>query len=171
MDIRPGDVFAVYSGSWIARAINCFQWIWSRDGSARYNHAGIILDESGRTFEALATLRTSHLDEYQDKPVIIARPERASGPKREAVLKQIIIRFESKWYPAWRLLLHIFGPLSKVSFAGRPVCSELVAFYLWQVGARHDQWAGTSPDTLVDEWRNWHGYQIVYEGKWVCGDK
>ena len=167
MKLMPGDVFAVNSDSLLAKSINAVQWIHSRDGEAKYNHAGIILDETGQTLEALWTIRKGHMDAYRGKQVIIARINAVSIQKREAVLKQLIVEHMGQWYPFWRIPLHIVPPLAKISISKRLVCSEFDAKYEARLGVRHGQWAGTNPDTLADEWRKWRGFDILFEGEWT----
>ena len=164
--LLPGDLFGTSNPMALGKAINAAQWLWSKDGQSTYSHSGIVLDESGRTFEALWTIKTAHLDEYTGSKIIIARCNAVSEQKREAVLKALIAEHSGQWYPFWRLFLHIIPPLAKLSVTKRPVCSELVAKYLFRLGQRHGQWAGTNPDTLVDEWTRWRGFEILFEGEW-----
>ena len=150
----------------LGKVINAAQWLWSKDGESTYSHAGIIIDPEGITFEALWTICKGHLDAYLGDRVIIARCEAVSGPKKEGVLKALIVKHQGQWYPFWRLPMHLIPFLAKISVTKRPVCSELVAKYLYKLGVRHPQWAGTNPDTLADEWRRWRDFNIIYEGIW-----
>jgi hypothetical protein len=164
IEILPGDAFASKSDAWYSFIIRFFSKIWSHDHEAQYGHAGLLL--SGEmTFEAVgAGITISDLTKYQGKRLIIVRFDSVSIQKRDAVLKQLVAKFAGKKYPVWRLILHIFGPLAKLSFLEMPLCSELVAYYEQMLGIRHAQWAGASPDTLVDEWRRWRGITVLAEG-------
>src|SRR5512137_643386 len=71
--LTAGMVFAVSTKSGIAFGINAVQAIRAVDNEAKYNHAGIITDESGETFEALWKIRYSTLDAYKGCHIIIAR--------------------------------------------------------------------------------------------------
>lgn len=165
IEILPGDAFAVCSEGLVARGIRFFSKIWSSDNEATYTHCGLMLSEH-KVFEAgLFGISTHDLDKYWGKQLIIVRFDSVSEVKREEVLKQLVAKFAGKKYPVWRLFMHIFGPLSKVNLVQMPVCSELDAYYEQMLGIRHDQWAGTSPDTLVDEWRKWRDVTVLGEGK------
>ena len=165
--LRPGDFFAVQGKGFISWAINFFQRFWSKDNESIYSHAGIILDANGTTMEALekGTLESQNLFEaYKGREVLIARYDHLTPALHRAGLEALKEEFEGEGYPFYRLLLHIFPPLAKLHFLGRGVCSEVVAYYLWQVGARGQQWAGVNPDTLADEWVRWRDFTVVYQG-------
>lgn len=170
--LQPGDVFGTRNPMALGRAINFIQRIWSKDDESKYSHSGIIIDEDGATFESLWTINTSNLFKiYTGKEVIIARPikniieiQPITRKEKSTAIKKLIVEHKGQWYPFWRLPMHFFPPLAKIAWANRPVCSELTAKYLWYIKMRHHQWASTNPDTLADEWRNWKGYEIIFEG-------
>jgi hypothetical protein len=164
--LMVGDVFGTYSGSFLAKGITAIQWFWSKDMDADYNHTGIIQGPEGRTFEALWTIREGELfEEYQGCQVIIARYTGCDEGKKQLELDNLKRKHSGQWYPWWRLFMHVVPPLARISVFKRPVCSELVARYLFFLGARHEHWAGTNPDTLVDEWNQWKHFDVIFEGK------
>lgn len=165
IDIRQGDMFATRNPMYLGRWINAIQRFWSRDNQSHYSHAGIILDSDGTTFEALWKIQVSDLSRYRGQKVIIARVNDMDAGKIGSVIKGLIARHAGKRYPLWRLLMHLFPPLAKISVFALPVCSELVAKYLYEIGVRHGQWAGTNPDTLSDEWVRWRWFEVLGEGQ------
>lgn len=165
--LKPGDFFAVRGTGLISKLINFFQRFWSKDNESIYSHAGLILDAAGTTLEALdkGTLASQNLFEaYKGHQILIARYDHLTPALHRVALEALKEEFEGEEYPFYRILLHIFGPLAKLHFLGRGVCSEVVAYYLWKVGARHKQWAGTNPDTLADEWVRWRDFTVVFQG-------
>jgi len=163
-DIKVGDVFATKNPMVLGRVINFIQAIWAKDSKSTYSHAGIITDQNGGTFESLWTIKRSNLAGYRGEKVIIARWGNGKFQDKVAKLQKLMWEYGGQWYPMWRLPMHLIPPLAKISIIKRPVCSELVAKYLYLLGARHGQWAGTNPDTLVDEWRKWRDFEIIFEG-------
>jgi hypothetical protein len=168
IELKQGDVFAVASKSWMAKAINAVSGWNAADGKSSYNHAGIICDAEGRTFEALRRLDFYHLDAYKGRSIIIARPDAPKDAKHTALLKVVYLH-RGQIYPAWRIPLHIYPPLArKISINGKYlVCSEAVAKYEWLTGTRHPPYTGATPDMLADEWRQWRSFNIIYEGVWA----
>ena len=165
IQIQPGDAFASRSDKWYSKCIRFFSAIWSRDGVADYSHTGLLL-AGDMTFEALYSgITICGAEKYRGEQVIIVRFDSVSGPKREAILKEVVARFAGRKYPFWRLAMHMLGPVAKICWLKIPVCSELIAFYEYRLGIRHSKWAGTSPDTLVDEWRQWRGVTVLGEGR------
>ena len=161
--LRPGDVFCTANPWMLGKIILWTQRLWSSDNEALYSHAGIIDSPAGTTFEALWRVRHAHLSDYEDKPIVIARP-RAPQEKIEARLDMLKERFEGKRYPLHRLAMHILPPVAKLGTGNFVVCSELVAVYLWMLGLRHKQYLGTNPDTLADEWRQGYCCDVLFEG-------
>ncbi|MFC1885328.1 hypothetical protein ACFL2O_11220 [Thermodesulfobacteriota bacterium] len=182
--IKRGDVFGTGNPMALGKAINFMQGIWARDSKSVYSHSGILTDEKGNTFEALWTITRQNLFEaYEGKPIVIARYKFSAevmeivddvlegnpeiDPKViDKALKELEGSYEGKWYPGWRLFMHLIPPVAKLSVFKLPVCSELTAKYAWLIGARHGQWLGTNPDTLADEWHNWKNCEIIFEG--IC---
>jgi hypothetical protein len=169
VEIRAGDVFATKNPMWLGRIINMIQRFWSRDGRSKYSHGGIIVNEHGETFEALWRIGRSTLFKYAGEEIIIARCVTVSAKDIDFALKRLIVQHTGHFYPLWRLPMHLFPPLAKISIIKRPVCSELVAKYEHLLGIRHGQWAGTNPDTLSDEWIRWRWFEVLGEGNLIKG--
>ena len=159
----PGMEFAVYSGSKLAKAINCMQKIKAVDNESCYNHAGIIVGEKGRTFEALWKIGFSDLDQYKDCTMIIVKHKRMSQAMFTEAFSRIV-KLNGKMYPVPRLFLHATG-LAKFVHWKYPVCSELVAKFDYECGLRRNWW-GINPDNLVDEWKISKYYEIIFDGVW-----
>lgn len=164
MKLEKGMVFGTANPMALGRGINVIQNFWSRDGESTYSHSGIIKNDQGDTFEALWTVKSVNLLKvYAGKNVIIAKPL-VPPTIINAGLERIIKEHEGQFYPFWRLGMHIIPPLAKIALFDRLVCSEIVAQYEYYIGARHEQYKGTSPDTLADEWVNWKNFEIVFQG-------
>ena len=168
--LKPGDVFGTRNPMALGRAINGIQYFWSKDGESTYSHSGIIESVLGDTYEALWTIKKSNIDKYCNKQIIIARYPSLDPNDILLAMRDLKKRHDKQWYPAWRLPLHIIPPLAKfLSWKGKwVVCSELVAEYEHLLGLRHDQYVGTTPDILADEWRRWQGWEVVGEGMLTC---
>jgi len=170
IQLQAGDMFAVNSGSPIAKAINGVSGFWSADGKSKYNHAGLIINHLGDTFEALRKLDCYNINAYKGRPILIARPKvEGDAPKKIAeVLQSLMLRHRGQKYPWWRIGLHLIPPLArKVSYKGLwLVCSELVAKAAWMLKVRHENYTGTTPDKLAEEWVHWKEYDIIFEGVW-----
>ena len=164
--ILPGDEFATRNPMALGRGICAVEKFWSRDCEAEYSHTGIFQDPKGKTFEALWTYKSQDFwAAYQGEKAIISRA--VLGPdmgRIKNVIGALVETYQGKWYPVWRLPMHIFPPLAKIAWAKRPVCAELNAMYEWMIGVRHKHWASTNPDTKVDEWRQWDAFEIIWEG-------
>lgn len=161
------DFFATANPSAVlGYGINAVQKWNSRDNQSRYTHAGIVINNAGDIIESLWRVKVGNLYErYAGTQVIIARYVELDEKAWEKAFLMLLDHVNDK-YPWWRLPLHVVPPLAKyLSFTGMPVCSELVAKVEYYIGARHRWWSGTCPDTLVDEWRRWRGFEIVYEGR------
>jgi len=162
--LQYGDVFASSNHALDAKIIDFVEKIWSHDNEAYYNHTGIIINPDGTTLEALLTVRSQNIYRaYHGRKIIIARWKYMNHETFHLAF-QGIKREIGKLYPLWRLPLHIIPPLAKYLGFGHMVCSELVAKFLYLAGARYSQYQGTNPDTLVDEWRYWRSYEIIFEG-------
>jgi len=165
IELLPGDVFCVQTQSALAKGIRAVQAFWAHDSNAIYNHSGVILDHIGTTFEALTSYRKQDLfTAYSGRRVIIARPD-ISQFTIKPELTRLQQRYSKKrFYPYWRLPMHAFPPLAKISLYDWDVCSELTAWFLYQIGARPIRWPGTNPDTLADEFIHWRIYKLIHEG-------
>jgi len=160
--LKPGYVFASHSDSALGKCIRTIEWIKSHDNEASYNHTGIIVAESGRTVEALCTIKESNLFEgYRGQRVLIANWRYMTDSMFKCGYDAIKDRI-GNWYPWPRLFLHAIG-LSKFIHWKTPVCSELTARFLDAAGDRRNYW-GINPDDLVDEWKISKHYDIIYEG-------
>jgi hypothetical protein len=163
--ILPGDVFATTNRMVLARGINAFQRFWAHDNISEYSHAGIIIDSMGNTLESNWTVERKNIfTDYKDKKVIIARPLGLTAEKFVEAFTEIK-KHEGRWYPAYRLFFHMFPPTAKyLSFGKWLVCSELTAKWEYLIGYRHKFYAGTNVDMIVDEWRHWKNFKIIFEG-------
>lgn len=163
--LQAGDVFVVQTSSKIAGLINNVSGFNSPDGKSTYNHAGIILANNGLTFEALRELNYSELENYCGQRIMIARPDTARINQLRAI-DLLMDEHKGQTYPWWRIPLHLYPPLARlISYKGKwVVCSELVAKYLYASGARHENFTGTTPDQLAEEWVNWKNFDVIFEG-------
>jgi hypothetical protein len=162
MKLKAGDCFVVRGDTSISYLIRMFGKFWSNDGECTYNHAGIILDDAGNTFESLNRIDHYNLDSYKQKQIMIVRHHVMTA-----------LGFQDGWdrvkhldgviYPWWRLGLHLFHLARFFNRSGIPVCSELVGMFENGAGLRKTFW-GLTPDNLADEWRISKHYEIVYEG-------
>ena len=173
IDIRQGDVFCTENVAFLGQVINWIQKLSSKDDSSIYSHAGIITSMDGDTFEALSTIRADHLSNRKGQKILIARPlfkDVVGGMIHPIEKKVAIVRLQDEyrgnWYPWWRLILHAIPLASRyISAQGKfLVCSELVAKYLYLIGARPEPYTGISPDDLADEFVRWSNYEVVFEG-------
>jgi hypothetical protein len=168
LPLKHGDLFATANPSaFLGRGINAIQKWNSRDNESVYSHAGVILFQDGDLIESLWQVQIGNLYErYVGTRIIIARYVELNHRAWMRTYFMLLGHRGGK-YPWWRLPLHVIPPLAKyLSFTGMPVCSELVAKAEYYMGARHRWWTGTCPDTLVDEWTHWKGFEIIFEG--VC---
>lgn len=163
MNLEPGMVFCVCSDSWLAGAINWCQKVKAVDNESHYNHAGLITDRTGTTFEALSKIGYGKLNRYKGCKVIVAKHKNMTDGLFDqgfAPLKSL----DGSLYPAPRLVLHLLG-LAKFVHWKYPVCSELVAKFEFECNLRKNWW-GINPDNLVDEWRISKYYDVIFEGEW-----
>lgn len=170
--IQPGDEFAVHTTGLPGKLIRLRDRLRSPDGHAEFNHCGIVTGSDGTTFESRRTIKHYNINMYAGRRVIIARANEISTFAREASIRRIVKRHNGKTYPWWRIGLHAISPtLARwLHYSGVPVCSELVAEYRYLIGTRHDKFYGTTPDMLVDEWRHWREYEIIFDGIWPAGE-
>jgi len=168
IEFQVGDVFATRNPMALGAVIRGIERLWSRDSAANYSHSGIITSVNGDTFEALWTYAEQNIHvNYGDNKVLVARytgTPRIGKLHPHTAIARLRREYKGRMYPFWRLALHMIPPLAKINAFNRPVCSELVAMYLHMIGARPFPWPSTNPDTLVDEWRMWRDFEIVFEG-------
>jgi len=156
----------------ISSFIRLAERFWSDDNKANFGHAGIILNDQGKTFEVLWTSKEHNLSDYLGQEIIIARPTMLYGTDIaissrvvKLTLANIIQATQGLPYPVHRLFFHLVPPLAKYASLGRwKVCSELVAEYLKQVGARPFIASGINPDTLADMFVEWRNFDVLYRG-------
>lgn len=174
IELKKGDVFVVYGRSWISKLIRWSEKLWSQDNKAKASHSGIIIFEDGTTLEALYNgIRRYSIYDYKDKVAIY----RHKDMDIERFWKgfDAVRKHEAQVYPYWRLLLHSIPILSKISLVGIPVCSELVAEFLYKAFVndrktddlmmRYQNYYGWTPDELEDDWRIAKDFNLIYEGK------
>lgn len=162
--LLAGDLFATRNPMALGVAINTVQGFWSSDGRSEYSHAGIICDATGRTFESNHHIEYGHLLKYDGKKILIARNLRMTPAKAIKGWKTVK-HLNGMIYPYWRLILHLIPPLARrLHLIEIPVCSELAAWFLHGCGLRHKNYMGTNVDTLVDEWKNYDDYDVIFEG-------
>lgn len=164
IELRPGDCFVVRTESWIANAIIAVEHIISPDHEAEFNHAGIILDVDGNTFESLKNIDHYNIKEYIGCPIFIARHIDMTDKKFQEGYASVL-KYDGQKYPWWRLMLFLTGWADDLYRIDRPVCSELAALFLKGAGLREHTW-GTSPDNLADEWAVGYQYVNLFEGIW-----
>ena len=164
--LNKGDILLTANPMWIGRLINWVQTFNSKDNQSRYSHAGVILNEQGRTFEALWTNKQQDLfDAYQGKQILIARNNLMTHNKFETGWNGIK-RHEGKIYAGHRLLLFLIcPPLTKYFCLGFGVCSELTMKFLCRAGLAKT-WKGWNPDDIDDMVREHREYTIIFEG--IC---
>lgn len=163
MDLQPGDYFVVSTKSLLARLIIAVETFWSKDGNAQYNHAGIVLDKDGNTFESLRHINHYHISQYRGCRVLIVRYKEMTPERFERGMKECL-KYDGMNYPWWRFPLHLLGIARHFHFTF-PVCSELVGVHKFHAGvANCDGW-GWTPDDLADNWLINKNVLIIYEGE------
>lgn len=163
--LQPGDIFCTRNPMALGRIIRSVQKFWDVDNSATYSHSGIILNELGGTFESLWKIRMNSLKEYRGENIIIGRINNRSTIQKLDAIQKVRQRYEGKIYPFWRLPMHLFPPIAKLSLFDIPVCSELVAIYMKELGLI-DYWKGVNPDRIADMISYWDDLEIIYEGSY-----
>lgn len=164
MKLQAGDVFVVRGDTSISYLIRVAGKFWSNDGECTYNHAGIIIDGEGNTFESLNRIDHYKLDAYKGNYILIVR-HKAMSPIKFSDGWAAIKHLDRVIYPWWRLGLHLVHLARLVHRSGIPVCSELVGMFENGAGLRKVYW-GLTPDNLADEWRISKFYSIIFEGIW-----
>jgi hypothetical protein len=157
--VREGDLFVVDSASILSGAIKLVQCVKALDCEAIFNHAGIILNEKGETYESLYKIDHYNLDHYLGKKILIVRH---CGMSRERYDQGMIeaMKCHGKLYPFWRLPLHLIG-LAKFIHWRYPVCSELVTRFLYGAKLLKGTGWGWTPDNLSDFWTDNINYIVV----------
>jgi len=163
MDLRPGDYFVVRTDSLLARLIIAVQNFWAKDGGSCFNHAGIIIDSEGNTFESLKHIDHYHISRYYGCPIMIVRYKEMT-PERCAKGYAKVLEYDGMIYPWWRLPLHLLN-IARFFKATFPVCSELVGLHKYYAGVSACDGWGWNPDDLADNWRINKYVDIIYEGQ------
>lgn len=175
INLLPGDVFCTSGNMLVVSAlIRLAERITSKDDAAHYGHSGIISSVLSETIDTGWTVRKGSLHEFAGSPMLIARPTHRMGTSepidmatKRAALTAISATDLGRWYPVWRLPMHLAPPLAKYLGTGNNlVCSERTAKYLQMIGARPWPYTGVNPDTLADEWSTWRNFEIIFEGIW-----
>ena len=162
INFQPGDIFLTTTSSIISSGINAVQGWWSLDGISKYTHAGIIVDNTNKTFEArFKGIEYSNLDHIPNQPLLVARHQFMS-PKVFIKAFERLKYHTGAMYPFHRLFLHIIPPLAKIFAKDQAVCSELAGQLLYHAEFL-DYWKGITPDDLHDIFVHWEYYDIVYE--------
>jgi len=162
LNLKPGDLCVVKTNSAIAGTVNAAQRFLSRDGKAEYNHALLIVDETGKTFESLLRIDHYHLSQYVGCPVWIVR-NTAMDDVRFSAGYRAVLKYDGKLYPFWRLPMH-FLRLAQYIHWSYPVCSELLGVFLNKAGLFTSTGWGWSPDDLADLWGESKYYETLYKG-------
>jgi hypothetical protein len=165
IQLKPGDIFLGESPWALGRIINSVQAFWSKDGSAKYAHAGLIISHDGATLEALWKVRSRNVfDAYSGRKILIGRNKTLDLADHWRGLGNIHDK-KGDLYPLHRLLFFLFPPLAReMNLFGWTVCSELVGQYLYYAG-KLDYWSGLNPDDLEEVIRNWKNWQVIFEGE------
>lgn len=169
IELKRGDVFATNLGGVLGTLIKAAERVKSQDSEAKYSHAGVIIDPTGITLEALWTFKRQNLFEaYSGSDVVIARWK---DMKLYNFCKglEALKKCEGSWYPVHRLFLHLLG-LGKINVDRWRVCSEQTSYFqIVAIGANKltegDNPYGVTPDNLVDEWRQSKHCDVIFEGK------
>ena len=161
MELKPGDLFCSKSSGVIPWMIRAVQWFWSTDNEATFNHSGIILGRNGSTLEAKFRIKKYHLEELVGKQVLIVRHKQMNKIRCLSGLKAVA-PMVGKFYPGWRLPLHLFK-LAKFFAFGPGVCSEFTGKFMAGAGFKNIVY-GITPDDLADRWRIDRDMVIIFEG-------
>jgi len=177
IELRPGDIFVSENPSTILRfCIMHAQKALSMDGKSKYGHAGIIIDNTGKTFESGIRIPDKHgvrigygnlFDDYQDMEVMILRHEKMTEKLFKNAFVPLAMEYNKKIYPMWRLPLMLTPVFArKLHFTNLGVCSEIAAKLLFNAGLL-PQWLSVFPDMIAD-WGHpiygMKGFNIVWEG-------
>lgn len=155
--IQRGDIFLTRSESILGASIRAVEGFWSKDGNARYNHAGFFFESCPpESIEALPDGVTGRRwpEEFQGERILIARHD-AMDDFRFWQGYERVERELGKRYPYHRLFLHILKPLAEINVTGMNVCSEIVQMFCFFAGLTSDRF-GWNPDDFEE---------LVWEGK------
>ena len=166
--IEPGDVFLLYRGGLLQKIINKAQSLMSRDGEARYAHAGFFTSNLGDTFEARVRIGEYHITDYIGCDVLFYKHMCMNNITFFKHYRGIKNKSDGKIYPFYRLAFYMMPFINKWAPFDRGVCSEKVAqlYYLCEFMS---YWKGVTPDYLhdmvCDPWAN--QWVVLYEGSFT----
>src|SRR3989337_1606547 len=134
IELKSGDLFAARSQMLLGRAINAVQQFYSNDNKSEYSHTGIIVNNQGYTFEANWRVDSQvFLKAYKGGKVLIARYSNMDITRFNKGYEYVYKKHYKHIYPFWRLFFFLVPPVAKyVHFLEKPVCSELVAEFLYR---------------------------------------
>jgi hypothetical protein len=166
IDLMPGDVFCTQNPQSLGKAIRFIESTKSEDAAAEYSHAGIILDSTGKTLEAIWHIESQNIFEaYKGDKVLIARWSGMTPANFQQGYNAIKDEI-GMCYPYYRLFLSLLGLARLIHFKGT-VCSELTQRFLINANAvtlSGKNFWGVTPDNLADEWRISKYFTINFEG-------
>jgi hypothetical protein len=152
--LLPLDFFCVKGTGFISWTIRHITKNLSPDRECEYNHAGLLPDGSACTLEALWHVESKNLFEhYENCKILIGRYNNLTPEKYLKAIKSIKRHIDQP-YPKRRLFFHLLNLAHHIHWINAVVCSELVAKALYNAGARHHNYYGTTPDTVADEIEN-----------------
>jgi hypothetical protein len=165
MDLKTGDCFLVHRRTLLGKMIDVVETFWSKGDKCLYSHAGLIIHKGGTTLEVLQPRVASQnfYEAYSRHQVMVVRYTELTGEKLNKGISRVYQHY-GHLYPYWRLPLEGLR-LAKFVHWNSVFCSELVAQFLWYVGARDYHWFGVDPEDLEEEFRHWKNYQIIFEEK------
>jgi hypothetical protein len=171
-ELLPLDFFCTKGSGVIGWAIRRITKNLSSDRECKYNHAGLLPDGTACTLEALWHVESKNLFEhYEGQKVLIARYIGLTPKKYLKAIKSIQRHIDQP-YPKRRLFFHLLNLAHHIHWTNAVVCSELVAKALFNAGARHHNYWGTTPDNIADEIKNQlnkkrtgPNYKIIYKNK------
>lgn len=183
--LRPGDYFCSTSvgensGFWatmLSSSIRAVERKKSRDGNAFYTHSGIIVNQTGKTFEARMRYGYYDIDDYLGGPIIIGRHVAMTSSRFKSGMiapyhnDLALYRLDGRKYPKRVLVMMLLGIARLFRPTGKPVCSECVAIHMLKCGIaklakKVGVWEDRTPDDIADMINNWSGFVIVFEGNW-----
>ena len=138
--LNPGDIFFTRNPSAMGKEIRFIEALKAESGKSEYNHAGIIIDSKGTTFEALWHIENQNFfEEYKGDDVAVYRYVNMT-PDAFQKGYAAVLPDKGMLYPWWRLGLHLVG-LSGFIHGQEGVCSEEA--YKFAIGAGAPMMAGT----------------------------
>lgn len=161
--LEKGDCFVVRTDGLISAPIRWIEKAQDLDCEATYNHAGIVVNPNGQTFESLERIDHYSIADYVGSQILVFRHVEMTNELFEQGWNSIK-KYEGNIYPAWRFVLFLLRVAKWLHFT-YPVCSELVWMFECDCGLRK-RWAGYTPDDIADEVHISKYYQIKYEGTW-----